>query len=227
MTGISSIVKCRFLQSARSGQSRQVACVEHARNDHAQCGNPRNRAESAQRLTAANYALLYVWKVHPRCRFVRWVPTCRPITDSQKAIAVLSFSSKSRRLKEAQGCLMKIINNNCPQLEALSQGERDEQRLNLTVVTYVVPIRDGGLDIAAAKATVTKEFSSAGLSVILDDALDTEEVLLALPWDGETTYFRGDVKHQSPIGAGLWQCGVQVTEIVPSGEYPELATLEF
>lgn len=122
---------------------------------------------------------------------------------------------------------MKILNNNCPQLEAYSQGEREERRLNLTVATFVVPVRGGSLDIAAANATVTKEFSVSGMSVILDEALDTEEVVLAIQWDGATTYFRGDVKHQSPIGAGLWQCGVQVTEIVPSGEYPELATLEF
>jgi hypothetical protein len=140
---------------------------------------------------------------------------------------VLSFSSKSRRVKDAQGYLMKILNNNCPLLEAYSQGERDERRSNLTVVAFVVPVRSGSLDIAAAKATVTKEFSVSGMSVILDEALDTEEVVLAIQWDDTTTFIRGDVKHQSPIGAGLWQCGVQVTEIVPSGEYPELATLEF
>jgi hypothetical protein len=140
---------------------------------------------------------------------------------------VLSFSSKSRRLKEAQGYLMKILNNNCPQLEAYSHGEREERRMNLTVVAFVVPVRAGSLDIAAAKATVTKEFSVSGLSVILGDAIDTEEAVLAIKWEDTTTYLRGDVKHQSPIGAGLWQCGVQVTEVVPPGEYPELATLEF
>jgi hypothetical protein len=140
---------------------------------------------------------------------------------------VLSFSSKSRRLKEAQGYLTKIINNNCPTLEAYSQGEREEQRLNLTIATFVVPVREGAMDMAAAKATVTKEFSAAGVSVILDEALDTTEVVLVIRWDDATTYFRCDVKHQSPIGAGLWQCGAQVTEIVPAGEYPELATLEF
>lgn len=140
---------------------------------------------------------------------------------------MLSFTSKSRRQKEAQGYLTKIINNHCPALEAFARGERDEQRLNLTVAAYVVPVAATGVDVAGASATVTKEFSPAGLSVILDSALDAKEAIVVIQWDGATTQFRGDIVHQSPIGAGLWQCGLSVTEIVPTGEYPELATLEF
>lgn len=139
---------------------------------------------------------------------------------------MLSFSSKSRRMKDAQGYLTKIANNHSPTLEAYALGEREERRLNLTIPVYVVPALGNVVDVAAAKATVTKEFSSIGFSVILDEALGTDEAVVVMAWDGTTTYFRGDVKHQSPIGAGLWQCGIQVTEIVPSGEYPELGTLE-
>lgn len=140
---------------------------------------------------------------------------------------VLSFSSKSRRQKDAQGYLTKIINNNCPALEAYARGEREGQRLNLTIAAFVVPVRGSFVDVAAASATVTKEFSATGMSVILDNALDGEEAIVIIQWDGATTFFRGGIKHQSPIGAGLWQCGVYVTEIVPPGEYPELGTLEF
>jgi hypothetical protein len=139
---------------------------------------------------------------------------------------VLAFSAKTRRTQEAQGRLTKIINNNCPTMEALSQGEREERRLNLTIPVYVVPMQGDRVDIESAKATVTKEFSGGGFSVILDEALGVEEVVVVIAWENATTYFRGDVKHQSPIGAGLWQCGVQVKEILPSGEYLELGVLE-
>lgn len=139
---------------------------------------------------------------------------------------MLAFTGQSRRTKEAQGRLTKIINNNCPTMEALSQGEREERRLNLTIPVYVVPIQGTAVDVGSAKATVTKEFSGGGFSVILDEALGCEEVAVVIAWENSTTYFRGDVKHQSPIGAGLWQCGVQVKEILPSGEYLELAALE-
>lgn len=140
---------------------------------------------------------------------------------------MLSFSSKSRRQKEAQGYLTKIVNNHCPTLDAYARGEREEQRLNLTMAAFIVPVRAGQIDVAAAKSTVTKEFSIMGISVVLDRAMDAQEAIVAIQWDGTTTYFRGEIKHQSPIGAGLWQCGILVTEVVPTGEYPELAALEF
>ncbi len=140
---------------------------------------------------------------------------------------MLSFSSKSRRQKEAQGYLAKIVNNHCPTLEAYARGERDDQRLNLTIAAFVVPVRGSIVDVAAVSATVTKEFSTTGMSIILDNALDAQEAIVVIQWDGTTTHFRGEIKHQSPIGAGLWQCGLHVDEIVAPGEYPELATLEF
>lgn len=140
---------------------------------------------------------------------------------------MLSFSSKQRKLKEAQGFLTKIINNNCPQLGVYSKGERGEERLNLTLAAFVVPYTPAGPDVASAIATVTKEVATTGMSVILTQPMEAEEVLLGIRWDSQPTFFRCQIKHQSPIGAGLWQTGLAAEEIVQAGEYPAIGMLEF
>jgi hypothetical protein len=144
-----------------------------------------------------------------------------------EVFAVLSYLNKQRKLKEAQGFLTKIINNNCPQLGAYSKGERGEERLNLTLAAFVVPFAAAGPDVASAVATVTKEVATTGMSVVLTQPIEAEEVLLGIRWDSQPTFFRCQIKHQSPIGAGLWQTGLSADEIVQQGEYPALGMLEF
>jgi len=144
------------------------------------------------------------------------------------SIAVLLFRSKDKKRKEAQGFLTKIINNHCPTLGGTSNGERGERRINLTMAVFAVPIgSDNYPDIYLAFATVTKELSTGGMALITTRKLTDTELVVVMQWDGSTTYFRCEIRHQSAIGAGLWQCGLQVNEILPAGDYPHLSKLEF
>jgi hypothetical protein len=140
---------------------------------------------------------------------------------------VLGFSTKDRKRKEAQGYLTRIINHNNPQMGALREGPRDEQRLNLTLVAFVVPVSGGKPDAAAAMATVTKEVSTSGLRLVLPKPVPVDEVVVIVRWEASVVHLWAEVRHQEPIGAGLWQAGVEVSEIVPGGEFPQLATLQF
>jgi hypothetical protein len=141
--------------------------------------------------------------------------------------AVLLFSSKEKRRKEAQVNLTKIINQHCPAHGGAHIDERGEWRVNATLPVYVVPIQNNVPDVAAAFASVTKEISSSGLCVVMTRRLEVREVMVAVKSDDLVCYFRGEVRHQGPLGAGLFQCGVQIAESVPSGEYPQLASLVF
>jgi hypothetical protein len=140
---------------------------------------------------------------------------------------VLLFSSKDKRRKEAEGCLTKIINNNSPTVGGARVDERGDWRLNVTLAVYVIPVHNKVLDVAAAFATVTKELSSRGLSVVVTHKLEVPEIVVAVKWGENISYLRGQVRHQAPLGAGLWHCGVQVTEAIASGEYPQFASLTF
>lgn len=138
---------------------------------------------------------------------------------------MLAFKSKERKRKEAQGFLAKIMNNNCPRLDVSGAEGRGEQRMNLALAVYVVPVRDGKPDVNGAFSTVTKEISSSGMSLVCTDPKDDREFVVAVPWDGFTTHFWTTIKHQNPLGAGLWQVGVQVDQIIAEGDYPGLSEL--
>ena len=61
---------------------------------------------------------------------------------------------------------------------------------------------------------------------VLSEKLDVSELFLVIEVEREMRYVRAEVRHQGPLGAGLWQAGVQLTEIVSLGEYPELQPLK-
>lgn len=140
---------------------------------------------------------------------------------------MLMFSSKEKRRKEAQVNLTKIINTNCPAHGGPHVDDRGEWRVNVTLAVFVVPVQNNVPDVAAAFATVTKEVSSSGLCVVLTRRLEVPEIVVAVKSGDMVSYFRGELRHQGPLGAGLWQCGVQISESVPNGEYPQLASLVF
>ena len=43
--------------------------------------------------------------------------------------------------------MLKVINNNCPELKAFIEGPRRDKRVNLSLVVMVVPLEDGELQV--------------------------------------------------------------------------------
>ena len=93
-------------------------------------------------------------------------------------------------------------------------------------MVIVVPSIDDRPSREQAFATVTREVSSVGMSLVLSERLAVSEVFLVLEVEREMKYVKADVRHQGPLGAGLWQAGVQLTEIITPGDYPELRPLK-
>lgn len=139
---------------------------------------------------------------------------------------MLLFSKNKPRQLEVQRLLKKIINANSRSLDALREGPRGELRVDLSMVVIVVPSVNDRPDRSQAFATVTREVSSVGMSLVLSEKLDVSDLFLVLEVEREMRYVRAEVRHQGPLGAGLWQAGVQLTEIVALGDYPELQPLK-
>jgi hypothetical protein len=140
---------------------------------------------------------------------------------------MLIFSDKDKKRREAQGFLTKIINNQSSALRALQDGPRGDRRCNASLPAYIVPMRGSQPDVMAAVATVTKELSVSGVSVVLCEPLVTADVLIGVHFDGTAYFFRARVCHQDPMGAGMWQTGFEISELVPNGEYDVLRALKF
>ena len=139
---------------------------------------------------------------------------------------MLLFSKNKTKQIEVQRLLTKIINSHSRSLDALREGPRGELRVDLAMVVIVVPSVEGRPDRDQAFATVTREVSSVGMSLVLSERLEGRELFLVLDVQGEMKYVRAEIRHQGPLGAGLFNAGVQLTELLTIGDYPELRPLK-
>ncbi len=123
--------------------------------------------------------------------------------------------------------LLKLVNNNRPEIAALRDGPRAESRVNLTVVVLVIPIIRGQPDTGKMFAAVTREFNLQGLSLVLNNPRALDKVILAFRWDGGMKFVRAKARHLSPMGAGFYQLGMQLEEMVHPSDCPALEEISF
>jgi hypothetical protein len=93
------------------------------------------------------------------------------------------------------------------------------------VVVWIIPIENRRPQVDQVFTTVTKEFSSTGVGVVLDQPRGLNEAVLGFRFDGETTFIHAQAKHINPMGGGFYHLGFQLTEIVSAGDFPELQSL--
>ena len=127
--------------------------------------------------------------------------------------------------RAVQSFILKVVNNNCPDMTALLEGPRADQRVNLSIAITVVPVKDGRPSVDEAFAAVTKEFSNTGLGLILDGPRGLDEVILGFRWERDRTFVLAKAKHLNPMGGGFYQLGFRMTDLVHVGDYPELDSL--
>jgi hypothetical protein len=137
------------------------------------------------------------------------------------------FSSNKNRELGVRSFLLKVVNNNCPELQMENKGRRLDSRVNIVIVVAIIPLKDGKLQMDDAFTAVTKEFSTNGLAVVLDRPCGLDKVVLAFRIDGELTFAKAEAKHLNPMGGGFFQLGFQLTDIVLTGDFPELNGLNF
>jgi hypothetical protein len=130
-----------------------------------------------------------------------------------------------RKEHEVQGFILKLVNNHCDELEPFIEGPRLESRVRLTLVVLVIPLIRKKLAMEKMFPAVTKEFSTNGVSLVLNPARALDEVVLGFRWEAEMRYLRAKAKHASPMGVGFFQMGFRVTEIIHAGDYRELCEL--
>jgi hypothetical protein len=126
-----------------------------------------------------------------------------------------------------QSLIVKLINNNCADVDALYEGPRVERRVNLTEVVHLVPVENKSPAIGRACTAVTKEFSSTGTSVVVREAFPEDEMFLGLQLEGETKWVRAKAKHLRPMGGGFHLLGLRLTEVIHVGDYPQLGLLHW
>jgi hypothetical protein len=123
-----------------------------------------------------------------------------------------------------QSFILKLVNNNCPDLKALAEGPRVASRVDLVMVVRVVPLEDNRPQVRSAFTTVTKEFSNTGVAIVLDQPRGLDQAILGFRLEGNMTFIRAQGKHLDPMGGGYFQLGFRLLDIVSVNDYPELRT---
>ncbi len=135
-----------------------------------------------------------------------------PLFAKNKALAVQSF-------------LVRMVNNNSPQMKLMVEGPRVDGRVHLTMPVWIVPIERGKPVVGKAFTAVTKEFSSTGASIVLDEPIGLDDLIVGFEFQDEMKFLRAVAKHITPLGGGFHQLGLQMTDIVHVAKYPQLKSL--
>lgn len=130
-----------------------------------------------------------------------------------------------RKNLDLQSFMMKLVNNNNEGLQTVLEGPREEGRVRLTIVALIIPVEGKRPKTEQAFAAVTREFSTRGVSIVLNEPRGLDEVILGFRVARELQFVRAKAKHLNPMGAGFYQIGMQMTEMLSPADYPELETL--
>lgn len=137
---------------------------------------------------------------------------------------MLIFNTGRKKQQEAQRLLVRILNQQ-HQTNVRVADIRQEQRSNTTVPVIVVPYHKGKPLIDAAVHATTRDLSSAGIGLVADRSIDTEEILIGFRSEEEVFFIRATVKYQERISANFYQLGASASEVLHASDYPLLATL--
>lgn len=133
----------------------------------------------------------------------------------------------ARKELGVQTFILKLVNNNCSELQSLIEGPRLEHRVSLTVPVLIIPIEHGQPALDRVFPAVTKEIATAGLSVVLDEPRAPDEVVLAVRWQTDIYFVKAKAVHLNPMGAGFYQLGFRLLEMVHPADFPDLRSVQF
>lgn len=126
-----------------------------------------------------------------------------------------------------QSFVLKLVNNNCPELKAMMEGPRIDSRVNMVVVVMIMPVENQRPQLRQVFTAVTKEFSNTGVAVVLDRPHKLSEAILGFRIEGEMVFMRAEAKHLSPMGGGFYQLGFKMIEPISPADCPDLASMSF
>jgi hypothetical protein len=133
---------------------------------------------------------------------------------------------KANKENAVQSLMLKVVNANCPQLRGLMEGPRRETRVNLCLVVMVIPVEKGKPLVDDRFTAVTKEFTTRGVSLVLQECNAPDEMILGLRWERSMRFMLAETRHLSPMGGGFWQLGLRLKEVLHTDDYPGLADLQ-
>ena len=131
---------------------------------------------------------------------------------------------KRDKVEKVRAMLRRIIDRQAKR-GIIALDQRLESRSNQCLVVMVVPVSDDSPMVEEAFPSLTRDLSSTGLSLIVNQPLRHQELIVGIQEESSLTFVRARPAHTEPLGGGFLQVGLQITELVHPDDYPELSTL--
>lgn len=104
-------------------------------------------------------------------------------------------------------------------------GRRRTNRHGRTLPAVVFPSEDGLPLISEPVLTTTKDLSTGGASLLLQQEFPWSEFVITLPYQQMPVFVSSIVRHRTPLVFGFWQLGVQWLELVEPTVENKLVTV--
>jgi hypothetical protein len=85
----------------------------------------------------------------------------------------------------------------------------------------------GRPDAANSFATMTKNISSEGISLIVNRILDENELFVGFPGKTEFSFVRARILYRDRLPLGCYKLGLRMEEVVGLDKWPELGEVAF
>lgn len=126
---------------------------------------------------------------------------------------------------KVRGLMVKLANSHCPDMRSQIEDPRLDSRVNVAVVVAVIPVVQGQIQIDQGFTAVTKDISSVGLGIVIEQLLGLDKVILGFRTGDEMTFALAQARHLNPMGGGFYQLGFRLLEVVSAGDYPGLESI--
>jgi hypothetical protein len=141
-----------------------------------------------------------------------------------KVQAMFSFK-KRKKLLEVNQFIRRVIDTTSPNIPYIGGELRNEGRANRTIPILITPHDEDELRIGETCFAVTKDLSSQGVAVVIQQPFPAKQVMLGFWDEAQCVFAKGIVCYRAPLEGGFWQLGVQISEIVCTADSKELAQL--
>lgn len=135
------------------------------------------------------------------------------------------FFAKRRKLAQVQQLIGRLIDRSTPNLRKDLKDLRCEQRYNRSLPVLIVPMIEGKPKVQFTGFGVTQNISNKGVALLSQQPIKTEEALVGFWQDGACDFVLADIRHRSTVEGGYWQIGLELSEVVLPGDFPELDQL--
>jgi len=118
------------------------------------------------------------------------------------------FNGKRKR---AQAVLTNRVNKRS--MDELQGTDREITRSSFCKVVYLIPENQRVWDLSQARPVVSRDICTDGLSVVHDQPITAERVLIGLPEQNDLKFVQCTVQHCSSLGYGFYHIGLFAEEV--------------